>query len=167
MAGQTPISRIERRHMGARAFRSSNAAPTPDRRNVMQAQLPALCLIAVPGRRRHTIELCQETERRGFAGIFSPSMFGNMSLCEALAWNTDRMNFGTAIAPIYARTVGDFAQSAAFMHEISGGRFRMGIGVAHGPSHVRMGVTPGKPLGDTRNFVERFRPPEGLSTLPP
>ena len=29
--------------------------------------------------------------------------------------------------------------------------------MAHGPSHVRMGVTPGKPLGDTRSFVERFR----------
>ena len=40
------------------------------------------------------------------------------------------------------------------MHEVSGGRFRLGIGVAHGPSHVRMGVTPGKPLGDTRSFVE-------------
>ena len=48
------------------------------------------------------IDLAREIERRGFAGIFSPSMFGNMSLCEALAWNTERMNFGTAIAPIYA-----------------------------------------------------------------
>ena len=53
------------------------------------------------------------------------------------------------------------------MHEISGGRFRLGIGVAHAPSHVRMGVTPGKPLGDTRAFVERFRAQEGLGTLPP
>jgi alkanesulfonate monooxygenase SsuD/methylene tetrahydromethanopterin reductase-like flavin-dependent oxidoreductase (luciferase family) len=129
--------------------------------------LPAISLVAVPGRRRLTIDLAQEIERRGFAGIFSPSMFGNMSLCEALAWNTERMNFGTAIAPIYARTVGDFAQSAAFMHEISGGRFRLGIGVAHGPSHVRMGITPGKPLGDTRSFVERFRAQEGLGPLPP
>jgi alkanesulfonate monooxygenase SsuD/methylene tetrahydromethanopterin reductase-like flavin-dependent oxidoreductase (luciferase family) len=129
--------------------------------------LPAISLVAVPGRRRLTIDLAREIERRGFAGIFSPSMFGNMSLCEALAWNTDRMHFGTAIAPIYARTVGDFAQSAAFMHEISGGRFHLGIGVAHGPSHVRMGVTPGKPLGDTRSFVERFRAQEGLGALPP
>jgi alkanesulfonate monooxygenase SsuD/methylene tetrahydromethanopterin reductase-like flavin-dependent oxidoreductase (luciferase family) len=129
--------------------------------------LPAISLVAVPGRRRLTIDLAREIERRGFAGIFSPSMFGNMSLCEALAWNTERMPFGTAIAPIYARTVGDFAQSAAFMHEVSGGRFRLGIGVAHGPSHVRMGVTPGKPLGDTRSFVERFRAQEGLGALPP
>lgn len=130
-------------------------------------RLPAISLVAVPGRRRLTIDLAREIERRGFAGIYSPSIFGNMSLCEALAWNTQTMPFGTAIAPIYARTVGDFAQSTAFMHEISGGRFRLGIGVAHGPSHVRMGVTPGKPLGDTRSFVERFRAQEGLGPLPP
>ncbi|MDR3535692.1 MAG: LLM class flavin-dependent oxidoreductase [Acetobacteraceae bacterium] len=133
----------------------------------MPAPLPALSLVAVPGRRRRTIELAQEIERRGFDGIFSPSMFGNMSLCEALAWNTSRIRFGTAIAPIYQRTVSDFAQSAAAMHEVSGGRFHLGIGVAHGPSHVRMGVTPGKPLGDIRSFVERFRAQDGLGPLPP
>ncbi|HQT77627.1 MAG TPA: LLM class flavin-dependent oxidoreductase [Rhodopila sp.] len=133
----------------------------------MQTTLPAISLVAVPGRRRRTIELAQEIERRGFAGIFSPSMFGNMSLCEALAWNTQRIPFGTAIAPIYMRTVTDFAQSAAVMHEISGGRFSLGIGVAHGPSHIRMGVTPGKPLGDIRSFVEKFRAQEGLGPLPP
>ena len=54
----------------------------------MSEPLPALCLIAVPGRRRRTIELCQETERRGFAGIYVPSPFGNMSMCEALAWQS-------------------------------------------------------------------------------
>jgi alkanesulfonate monooxygenase SsuD/methylene tetrahydromethanopterin reductase-like flavin-dependent oxidoreductase (luciferase family) len=133
----------------------------------MAASHPALSLVAVPGRRRLTIELAQEIERRGFAGIYSPSMFGNMSLCEALAWNTSSMSFGTSIAPIYQRTVLDFAQSAAVMHEVSGGRFRLGIGVAHGPSHIRMGVTPGKPLGDIRRFVEQFRAQEGLGTLPP
>jgi alkanesulfonate monooxygenase SsuD/methylene tetrahydromethanopterin reductase-like flavin-dependent oxidoreductase (luciferase family) len=129
--------------------------------------LPAISLVAVPGRRRRTIEIAQEIERRGFAGIYSPSMFGNMSLCEALAWNTTTLPFGTAIAPIYQRTIGDFAQSAAMMHEISGGRFRLGIGVAHGPAHIRMGVTPGKPLGDIRAFVEKFRAQDGLGTLPP
>jgi alkanesulfonate monooxygenase SsuD/methylene tetrahydromethanopterin reductase-like flavin-dependent oxidoreductase (luciferase family) len=121
----------------------------------------------VPGRRRRTIELCQETERRGYAGIYTPSPFGNMSMCEAMSWNTTSIPFGTAIAPIYQRTVMDFAQSAAMMHEISNGRFRLGIGIAHGPSHVRMGVTPGKPLADTRSFIEKFRAQEGLGPLPP
>ena len=133
----------------------------------MPASLPAISLVAVPGRRRLTIELARDIERRGFSGIYTPSMFGNMSQCEAMAWNTERIPFGTAIAPIYARTVLDFAQSAAFMHEVSGGRFRLGIGVAHAPGHQRMGVTVGKPLGDTRGFVEKLRAVEGVGEFPP
>jgi alkanesulfonate monooxygenase SsuD/methylene tetrahydromethanopterin reductase-like flavin-dependent oxidoreductase (luciferase family) len=129
--------------------------------------LPALSLVAVPGRRRVTVELAQEIERRGFAGIYMPSMFSNLSLCHALAWNTQRIPFGTAISPIYAATPGEFAQSAAFLHEISGGRFRFGIGVSHQPAHIRMGVTPGKPLADTRAFVEKYRAQDNVGPLPP
>ena len=129
--------------------------------------LPAISLVAVPGRRRLTLEIARDIERRGYAGIYTPSMYGNMSQCEAMCWNTERIPFGTAIAPIYVRTVLDFAQSAAFMHEVSGGRFRLGIGVAHAPGHQRMGVTVGKPLGDTRDFVEKLRAVEGVGEFPP
>jgi alkanesulfonate monooxygenase SsuD/methylene tetrahydromethanopterin reductase-like flavin-dependent oxidoreductase (luciferase family) len=133
----------------------------------MPRQLPAVSLVAVPGRRRATLELALEIERRGFAGIYAPSVFANMSLCEALAHVTERIEFGTSIAPIYARTVGDFAESATFLHEVSGGRFRFGIGVSHAPAHVRMGVTAGKPLADIRDFVEKLRAHAGTRTLPP
>ena len=133
----------------------------------MSDALPALSLVAVPGRRQLTLDVAREAERRGFSGIYVPSMFGNMAQSTALALATERVIFGTAIAPIYARTVEDFAQSAAFIHEVSGGRFRFGIGVAHAPSHLRMGVVPGKPLADTRAFVARFRSYEGLGGLPP
>jgi alkanesulfonate monooxygenase SsuD/methylene tetrahydromethanopterin reductase-like flavin-dependent oxidoreductase (luciferase family) len=133
----------------------------------MPLQMPAVSLAAVPGRRRATLEVAKEIERRGYAAIYTPSVFSNMSLCEALAQVTSRIEFATSIAPIYARTVGDFAQSAAFMHEVSGGRFRLGIGVSHAPSHKRMGVTPGKPLADVREFVTRFRAHEGIGALPP
>ena len=54
----------------------------------MPQHLPAVSLVAVPGRRRRTIEIAQEIERRGFAGLYSPSMFGNMSLCEAQQYVT-------------------------------------------------------------------------------
>jgi alkanesulfonate monooxygenase SsuD/methylene tetrahydromethanopterin reductase-like flavin-dependent oxidoreductase (luciferase family) len=133
----------------------------------MPEPLPALCLIAMPGRRRRTIEVCQETERRGFGGIYVPSPMGNMSMCEALAWTTAQVPFATAIAPIYQRSLVDFAQSAAMMHEVSAGRFSLGIGIAHGPSYVRLGVTPGKPLADTRSFIERFRAEQSFGPLPP
>jgi alkanesulfonate monooxygenase SsuD/methylene tetrahydromethanopterin reductase-like flavin-dependent oxidoreductase (luciferase family) len=133
----------------------------------MPQQLPAVSLIAVPGRRRATLEIAREIERRGYPAIFAPSRFANMSLCEALAWSTERVVFGASIAPIYSRTVEDFAQSAAFLHEVSGGRFRLGIGVAHAPSHMRMGVTPGSPLSDIRDFVRKLRAVEGVGAQPP
>ncbi len=133
----------------------------------MPLQLPALCVIATPSHRRAMIETAREAERRGYQGVYVPSRFSNMSVCEALAWNTERIVFGTAIAPIYARTVSDFAEATAFIHEISGGRFRFGIGVAHAPGHARMGVTAGKPIADTRAFVEKFRAQDGQGPQPP
>ncbi len=133
----------------------------------MPDTLPALSLVAVPNRRRTTIEVAREAERRGFAGVYVPSIFGNMAQCTGLALSTERFTFGTAIAPIYARTTEDFAHSAAYIHEVSRGRFRFGIGVAHAPSHIRMGVTPGRPLGDIRAFVAKLRSYEGIGELPP
>jgi alkanesulfonate monooxygenase SsuD/methylene tetrahydromethanopterin reductase-like flavin-dependent oxidoreductase (luciferase family) len=56
---------------------------------------------------------------------------------------------------------------AAYLHEVSGGRFRFGIGVAHAPAHLRWGVTPGKPLGDIRAFVAKLRSFTDIGPLPP
>jgi alkanesulfonate monooxygenase SsuD/methylene tetrahydromethanopterin reductase-like flavin-dependent oxidoreductase (luciferase family) len=123
--------------------------------------------MAPPGKRRETLDLAREIERRGFAQIQVSSAYANMAQCEGLAFATERIGFATAIAPIYSQTVEEFAHTAAYIHEISGGRFQFGIGVAHGPTHVRMGVTPGKPLGDTRAFVEKYRSYRNIGTLPP
>jgi len=131
------------------------------------AELPAINLIAEPGRRRQTLDLAREIERRGFAGISLSSQYANMAQCVGLALATERITFATAIAPIYAQTVEEFANTAAYIHEVSGGRFQFGIGVAHGPSHVRMGITVGKPLGDIRAFVEKYRSNDKLGGLPP
>jgi alkanesulfonate monooxygenase SsuD/methylene tetrahydromethanopterin reductase-like flavin-dependent oxidoreductase (luciferase family) len=133
----------------------------------MPETLPAVSLVAVPGRRQVTLDLAREIERGGFAGIYVPSIFSNMAQCVALAVATRTIKFATAIAPIYGRVTEDFAQATAYIHEISGGRFAFGIGVAHGPSHVRMGVTPGPPLADIRAFVEKLHAFEGIGALPP
>src|SRR5437667_221447 len=122
---------------------------------------------AAPGQRRAALDLAREIERRGFAGISVSSSYANMAQCTGLALATERITFATAIAPIYAQTVEEFAQAAAYTHEVSGGRFQFGIGVAHGPSHVRMGVTVGKPLGDIRAFVARYRSFDTIGALPP
>jgi len=131
------------------------------------SRMPALSLAAVPGRRLATLELAGEIERRGFAGIYCPSTVANVTLCAALAQATKKIHFGTSIAPIYARTVLDYAQTISFIHEISGGRFRFGIGVSHGPSLKRMGVTAGKPLSDTRDFVAELKAVERVGEMPP
>jgi alkanesulfonate monooxygenase SsuD/methylene tetrahydromethanopterin reductase-like flavin-dependent oxidoreductase (luciferase family) len=114
---------------------------------------PAVSLAAVPGRRRATLELAQQIEREGFTGIYCPSLGDGLGLCEALALMTREILFGTSIANIYARHPFDFAQTAALIHELSGGRFRFGIGVSHGPTHARLRIQAGKPLEDIRRFV--------------
>jgi alkanesulfonate monooxygenase SsuD/methylene tetrahydromethanopterin reductase-like flavin-dependent oxidoreductase (luciferase family) len=133
----------------------------------MPEPLPAISLVAVPGRRRQTLDLAREAERRGFAGLYIPSRYGNMAQATALALATGHIPFGTAIAPIYARTAEEYAMEAAYLHEVSGDRFRFGIGVAHGPAHLRWGVTPGKPLADVRAFVAKLRSFAEIGPLPP
>src|SRR3954454_667012 len=136
-------------------------------RTAASRAMPALNLIAEPGRRRATLDLAREIERRGFAIIQVSSSYANMAQCTGLALATERIAFATAIAPIYAQTAEEFAHGAAYIHEVSGGRFQFGIGVAHGPSYVRMGVIPGKPLGDVSAFVAKYRAYENVGGLPP
>jgi alkanesulfonate monooxygenase SsuD/methylene tetrahydromethanopterin reductase-like flavin-dependent oxidoreductase (luciferase family) len=133
----------------------------------MPTQLPALALMANPGGRRATLDIAREIERRGFAGISVSSSFGNMSQCVGLAFATQRITFATAIAPIYAQAIDEFAQNAAYLHEVSGGRFQFGIGIAHAPAYTRFEVRPGKPLGDTRAFIEKFKAHSEYGKLPP
>src|SRR3546814_14584530 len=89
------------------------------------------------------------------------------SLGGARAFATKPSPVGTAIAPIYTRPAEDYAQTVAFTHEVSDGRFRFGIGISHAPSLARMGLQAGKPLADTRAFVERLRKVERIGKLPP
>ena len=137
-------------------------------------RLPALSLAAVPGRRLQTVELITEIERRGFSGIFCPSFGDAMGLCLSIAHATSRLEFGTAIQPIYLQHPTALATSAAYINEIAEGRFRLGIGVTHGPVHQRLGVAVGKPLTDIREYVGSMRavadqmgglPPLTLATL--
>jgi alkanesulfonate monooxygenase SsuD/methylene tetrahydromethanopterin reductase-like flavin-dependent oxidoreductase (luciferase family) len=135
---------------------------------------PAVSLVAVAGRRRATLDLAQRLEAEGFTGIYCPSPGDGMALCEALALVTREIPFGTSIAHIYTRHAFEWAQTAAVIHELSGGRFRFGVGVSHGPAHDRLGIKPGRPLDDMRKFVTEVKgyapqvgalPPLTLATL--
>lgn len=132
------------------------------------SQMPAVSLAAVPGRRAKTIELATEIERRGFQGIFCPSFGDCVGLCHSIASATNEIVFGTSIQPIYFRNPVDLAQTSSFIHEVSGGRFRLGVGVSHVPMHQMIGVTAGKPLSDMRDYVGAMRAAEGrVGQLPP
>ncbi|MEM6707263.1 MAG: LLM class flavin-dependent oxidoreductase [Pseudomonadota bacterium] len=130
-------------------------------------QRPALSLAAVPGRRGSIIELASSAEARGFSGIYCPSLSDNLALCQAILQATREIPVGTSITPIYTRNVTDFAQTAGFLHEVSGGRFRFGVGVSHESAMARIGVTQGKPLGDMRAFVNDLRSAKRVGPLPP
>jgi len=131
------------------------------------ACMPALALAAVPGRRKATVELAREAERRGFAGIYCASFGDAIGLCHTLAVETRTIPFGTAIANLYTRHPSDFAQSAAFLHELADGRFHFGVGISHAVINDRLRVRTGKPLGDVRAFVEAVRGTKRVGDLPP
>lgn len=129
--------------------------------------LPALSLVAVPGRRAPTLELAKEIERRGFPGIYCPSVGDGLALCEALAFVTSEIRFGTSISPIYTRHPSEFASAASFIHEVSGGRFVFGAGVSHAATMERLGVKAGRPLADMRKFVDDLKSAPRAGELPP
>lgn len=133
----------------------------------MTTQLPAVSLAAVPGRRKTIIDMAREVERRGFPGIYCPSLGDNLALCEAIALATSEIEFGTSITPIYTRNVADFAGTAGFIHEVSDGRFRFGVGVSHAPAMNRLGIKQGKPLSDMRQFVEDLKAVPRVGDMPP
>lgn len=134
----------------------------------MTDRRPAVSLAAVPGRRRTTVELAVEIERRGFSGIYCPSFGDAMGLCLSIAHATTTIGFGTSIQPIYLQHPVALATSASYLHEIAEGRFRLGVGVTHGPVIQRLGVDTGKPLSDMRDYVGTMRASaESMGGLPP
>jgi alkanesulfonate monooxygenase SsuD/methylene tetrahydromethanopterin reductase-like flavin-dependent oxidoreductase (luciferase family) len=132
----------------------------------MDEKRPAISLIAVPGKRKAALEAGREADQRGFAGIACPSLGGAMGLCASLAHVTETIPFWTSIQPIYLSTPQETAVMAAHISEVSGGRFTLGLGVSHGPVHQRLGIDVGRPLADTRDYVERVRASKDVS-LPP
>ena len=133
----------------------------------MSNTIPAVSLSAVPSRRSATVDLAVEIEKRGFSGIYCPSFGDAIGLCQSIAEKTESIQFGTSIVNMYTRHAQDYASSAAFVHEISGGRFVFGVGVSHGPMNDRLSITTGKPIEDTRKFINSYKTAERLGELPP
>ncbi|MEV4617620.1 LLM class F420-dependent oxidoreductase [Asanoa sp. NPDC049573] len=103
------------------------------------------------------LALAQEAERLGYTVVWAAEAYGSDSP-STLAWlagQTSTIDLGAAVMQIPARTPAATAMTATTIDNLSGGRFRLGLGVS-GPqvSEGWHGVRFGKPLGRTREYVD-------------
>ena len=115
--------------------------------------------LGAPGGTR-IIELAKEAESLGYDTIWCPEIYG-ADCFTPLAWigaNTERINLGTSIMQISARTPTSAAMHAATLDYLSNGRLILGIGVS-GPQVVEgwYGQSYPKPLARTREWIQIFR----------
>jgi F420-dependent oxidoreductase-like protein len=106
------------------------------------------------------IAIAREAERLGYHSLWTAEAYGSDSVSPLvwLAAHTERINVGTAIMQMPARTPAMTAMTAATIDLLTGGRFLLGIG-ASGPQVVEgwHGVVYGKLLTRTREYVEIVR----------
>lgn len=103
------------------------------------------------------LALAREADRLGYAVCWAAEAYGS-DAATVLAWvaaQTERIDVGSAVFQIPARTPAMTAMTAATLDSLSGGRFRLGLGVS-GPqvSEGWHGVRFAAPLGRTREYVE-------------
>jgi F420-dependent oxidoreductase-like protein len=106
------------------------------------------------------METVLEAERLGYDSVWSAEAYGSDAVTPVtwIAARTTRIHVGTAIMQIPARTPAMTAMTAMTLDALSGGRFRLGLGVS-GPQVVEgwHGQPFGKPLARTREYVAVVR----------
>lgn len=106
------------------------------------------------------LQLVQEAERLGFATAWAAEAYGSdaVTVLSWLAAQTERIDLGAAVLQIPARSPAMTAMTAASLDALSGGRFRLGLGVS-GPqvSEGWHGVRFADPVGRTREYVDIVR----------
>lgn len=112
------------------------------------------------GNDRDNLLLAQEADRLGYDSAWAAEAYGS-DAATVLAWvaaQTTRIDIGSAVFQIPARTPAMTAMTAATLDSLSGGRFRLGLGVS-GPqvSEGWHGVRFDKPLARTREYVAIVR----------
>ena len=101
-----------------------------------------------------------EAERLGYDSVWTAEAYGSDAVVPAawIAARTERIHVGTGIMQIPARTPAMTAMTAMTLDALSGGRFRLGLGVS-GPQVAEgwHGQPFGKPLVKTREYIEIVR----------
>jgi F420-dependent oxidoreductase-like protein len=105
-------------------------------------------------------ETIAEAERLGYDSLWTAEAYGSDALTPLAWWgsHTERLQLGTAIAQLSARTPAATAMAAITMDHLSGGRFILGLGVS-GPQVVEgwYGQSFAKPLARTREYIAILR----------
>ena len=104
--------------------------------------------------------LAQDADRLGYAVVWAAEAYGS-DAPTVLAWVgalTEKVDLGAAVMQIPGRTPALTAMTAATIDTLSGGRFRLGLGVS-GPqvSEGWHGVRFDAPLTRTREYVDIVR----------
>lgn len=106
------------------------------------------------------VEYVRAAERLGCETAWSAEAWGMESISSLayLAAVTDKINLGTGIMQISARTPATAALTALSMAQISGDRFRLGLGVS-GPQVVEgmHGDSFARPLSRLREYIDIVR----------
>jgi F420-dependent oxidoreductase-like protein len=106
------------------------------------------------------VALVQEAERLGYTSVWAAEAYGNdaATVLTWLAAKTSTIDVGSAIFQIPARTPAMTAMTAATIDTLSGGRFRLGLGVS-GPqvSEGWHGTRFDKPIGRTSEYIDIIR----------
>jgi len=82
-----------------------------------------------------TIELAQWAEAQGYDDLWFADSSGvdALTTAGAVALKTERCRIGTAIIPVFSRTPAVLASTAHVLHQLSNGRFILGLGSSSQP----------------------------------
>ena len=103
-------------------------------------------------------DLIKKLDDIGVSCVWTAEAYGFDAVTAYFSALTEKMNIGSGIMQIPARTPAMTAMTAVTLDQMSKGRFRLGLGVS-GPQVVEgwHGVPYGKPLKKTREYVELVR----------
>ena len=128
---------------------------------------PALRVVTDAASLKALLDITQEAENRQFSGLYLPSSGTTYKeFCRAALEATGSIIVSTSIVPIYRQPAVELASFAAELHDLSGGRFRLGLGAG---ILTAAGIDVGNPPSDMRAYIgdlHEVADKNGL-TLPP
>src|SRR3989442_14077590 len=110
--------------------------------------------------KRELIECVRAADACGYDSFWMPEAWERdaFTILTELALNTERIHLGTGIIKIFSRSPALIAMSAATLDEISGGRFRLGLGTSGARVIEDLhGVPYTKPLTRLRETIQIIR----------